>query len=140
MKLIFTFLFFCFHIMSYAQQNSFVVKDFTFFTKKIKIKNQWDNNDELVKVYILKHTVKKLILEYYAYKNEGEDCNNSFWYTGKLNVLNDSIIITTHHFQKTKLDPIEEWSKKIYKVNNNGFINLVYKKVKYYNETEWKNN
>lgn len=78
------------------------------------------------------------MLSYFAYKDEGGDCNNLFWYKECLKVKDNTIIITTHHFQKTGLDPITEWEKKTFTVSKNGEVKLTEHLFKKYGSIEWK--
>lgn len=55
----------------------------------------------------------------------GVDCNNVFKDIGTIEIKKDSLILKTHFTQKGH-DPIPEWEKKIYSVNRNGEVVLVY--------------
>jgi hypothetical protein len=139
-KYITIILFTFFYLNTQAQQKSFVIKNYTFATKEKMVKNEWKTKDKIEEIYLVKKGIKTNVLEYYKYKDEGGDCNNLFWEKGSMQVKHDSIIILTHYFQKTNLDPLPEWNKKIYKINEKGKFTLIFDKVKYYYKTKWVEN
>ena len=59
-------------------------------------------------------------------------------YKEKLKVKDNSIIITTHHFQKTGVDPIAEWERRTFVVSENGEVELTKHLFKKVGSIEWK--
>lgn len=119
----------------FGQTKTFKIHNNTFTIKSEKVSNEWKTKDDLRKVYLN----QQLVLMYYAYKDEGGDCNNLFWDKEWLNVKDNTIVIFTHHFQK-RTDPITEWEKKIFMVSKNGQLKLIKHLYKKYGATDWKEN
>lgn len=125
-------------ISAFAQTEQFKIYDHTFIIKTKKVNNEWETKDDVRELYIKENGAEKLVLTYFAYKDEGGDCNNLFWDKEWLNVKGNTIIVTTHHFQKTGLDPITEWEKRTFTVSKNGKVELTEHLLKKYGSTEWK--
>lgn len=105
-------------------QKKFTVNKQAFFIKNKKADNEWGTKDDVQELYIQQKGKAKLVVTYYAFKDEGGDSNNLFWDKEWLKVKGNTIIITTHHFQKTGIDPITEWEKKTFTVSKNGEVEL----------------
>ena len=127
-----------FPILSNAQNERFTVNNFEFEIESDVVANEWESMDTIQKLYRVEDSDRHYVLEYYPYKDEGGDCNNLFWYKEAMEVDGDSIVFTIHYFQKTGIDPIPEWRKQIYVVNDDGLLILTYDKYKYYNSSEWE--
>ena len=123
--------------MAAAQTKKFTIYRYSFIVKANRIANEWKTKDDVRNLYIKESGREKLVITYYAYKDEGGDCNNVFWDEGKMKVEKNKIIITTHHFQK-RLDPITEWEKKTFTVSKNGEVELTEHLFKKYGQHEWK--
>jgi len=124
--------------VSFAQTKKFKIYDNTFIIKSIKIGNEWNTTDDVRNLYIKGNETEKLVLRYFAYKDEGGDSDNLFWYKEKLKIKGNSMIITTHHFQKTGLDPIAEWERRTFVVSENGEVELTEHLFKKVGSNEWK--
>ncbi|GEM_PF-1258300 len=103
-----------------------------------KIANEWNTKDELKELYLVIKGRKEKVLSYYAYKDEGGDCNNLFWNKASLKIKSDTLIVTVHHFQKTGIDPITEWEQITYRINANGKPELIAHLYKMFGSNEWK--
>ena len=124
--------------IAFGQTKNFKIDNHQFIIKTKTVKNEWETKDIMKDIYIKQNGIEKRVLSYFAYKDEGGDCNNLFWYKEWLKVKDNTIIITTHHFQKTGLDPITEWEKKTFTVSKNGEIELTDQLFKKYGSNEWK--
>ncbi len=124
-------------VLLFSQEREFVIHNTQFTITVDSIKNEWDTYDKRNKLYRKENGKLIYLLTYYAYKDEGGDCNNLFWNEESLEVKNDSLVFLTHYFQHTGLDPIPEWRKQIYLVNPQGRLKLVYDKEKYYHQKKW---
>ena len=82
------------------------------------VDNEWETKDTINTLIRIENGKLQPILKYYIYKDEGGDCNNLFWDKETMVLDGDSLIFTTHYFQKTGIDPIPEWRKQIYQVNS----------------------
>ncbi|MGE9310037.1 hypothetical protein ACLOAU_00200 [Niabella sp. CJ426] len=120
-----------------AQAKTFKINAQSFITQSKKIGNEWNTQDEIRELYILKKGKQQYVLAYYPYKDEGGDCNNLFWTKEWLTVKTNTIIITTRHFQKTGRDPITEWERKTFTVSRNGEVELTEQLYKKYGSKEW---
>ncbi|UIR57339.1 hypothetical protein LZQ00_05855 [Sphingobacterium sp. SRCM116780] len=121
----------------FGQTKIFKVSNQTFIIKNKKVNNEWESKDDARELYIKANGKEKLVLTYYAYKDEGGDCNNLFWDEERLKVQGNKIIITTQHFQK-RMDPITEWEKKTFTVSKNGEVELTAHLFKKLGSHEWK--
>jgi len=121
---------------AFGQIEKISVKNHKFIIKTKIIKNEWETFDTIKIVYSMNKKTMAL-LKYFAYKDEGGDCNNLFWNKGSIETKNDSLILNTYYFQKIGIDPIPEWRKLIYKIDATGKVRLIYDKYRYYNSTEW---
>lgn len=128
----------CSSCLIFGQTKTFKVSNQTFIIKNKKVNNEWETRDEVRNLYIKDNRIEKHVLTYYAYKDEGGDCNNLFWDKEWLKVKGSNIIITTHHFQKTGIDPITEWERKMFAVRKNGEVELTEHLFKKYGSNEWK--
>lgn len=125
-------------VVTFGQTKNFKIHNHQFVIKTKKVNNEWETKNIVKEVYIKENGNEKLILTYFAYKDEGGDSNNLFWYKESLKVKSNTIIITTHHFQKTGLDPITEWEKKTFIVSRNGEVEVTEHLFKKYGSNEWK--
>ena len=119
-------------------QTKFKIATHQYRVESKKIKNEWNTKDEIKELYLVNKGDKEKVLSYYAYKDEGGDCNNLFWDKATLNIKGNSLIVTVHHFQKTGIDPITEWEQITYRVNVNGKPELVAHLYKKFGSNEWK--
>lgn len=103
-----------------------------------KVANEWNTKDEIKTVFLIRKGTKEKILSYYAYKDEGGDCNNLFWNKASIKVRSDTLIVTVHHFQKTGIDPITEWERISYRINSSGKPLMVEHLYKKFGSDEWK--
>lgn len=124
--------------IAFGQAKKIKINQHTFIIKKEKIKNEWDTKDDKRNVYLIENGTEKLVLTYFAYKDEGGDCNNLFWDKEWLEVTNNKFIVTTRHFQKTGLDPITEWEKKTFMVEKDGSLQITKHLYKKAGSHEWK--
>lgn len=120
-----------------AQTKNFKINDQHFVIVPGQEKNEWNTKDQVRDVYRVEGKQRIKLLRYYIYKDEGGDCNNLFWNKERLTIQHDSLVLLTHYFQKTGLDPIPEWRKQIFVVQPNGELQLLYDKYKYYRRSEW---
>lgn len=119
-------------------QSKFKINKNQYRIESKKIANEWNTKDEIKELYLVNKGKKEKVLSYYAYKDEGGDCNNLFWNKATLNIKNDKLIITVQHFQKTGIDPITEWEQITYRVNANGKPELIAHLYKKFGSNEWK--
>lgn len=126
-------------ISVFGQTQTFKISNQTFIIKNKKVSNEWKTKDDVRSLYIKENGKEKLVVTYYAYKDEGGDCNNLFWDKEWLKAKGNTIVITTHHFQK-RSDPITEWEKKTFTVSKNGEVELTEHLFKKHRSTEWKEN
>lgn len=122
-----------------AQVKSMTINSQSFIVKSKKNANEWNTEDHVRELYIIKNGRQQYVLAYYPYKDGGGDCNNLFWTKENMKVKNNTITITTHHFQKTGRDPITEWEKKVFTVSKNGEVELTKQLYKKYGSDQWKN-
>lgn len=120
-----------------GQTENFKIQDIKFAIKTKTVTNEWKTQDILKEVYAIENVNEKLVLSYFAYKDEGGDCNNLFWDKEWMNIKGKKIIVTTHHFQKMS-DPITEWERKTFTINKNREVELTQHLFKKYGSTEWK--
>lgn len=123
-----------------AQIDTIIVNNYEFEVRTDVLENEWGTKDTIQNLYRLESENEKRILMFYKFKDEGGDCNNQFWNRESMEIVGDSILFTTHYFQKTGIDPIPEWRKQIYIVKNDGKLVLTYDKIKYYNGSNWVEN
>jgi hypothetical protein len=124
MKLIQLLLIICFATTSVAQQKSFIINGTSFITTKHSEKNSYDSKDYYLNIYKIVKGKKIFLVKHYTYQY-AVDCNNVFKDIGTVEIKKDSLILTTHYTQKGH-DSIPEWEKKIYKVNQNAKVVLLY--------------
>lgn len=124
---------------SICQTKYIVINHHNFIVKTKKVKNEWNSFDKVKELYRIENGKQIYVLKYYAYKDDGSDCNNVFWSKETMKVKKDSIIFLTEYFQKTNMDPIPEWRKQIYQVKADGHLILIYDKYKYRHNAEWVN-
>jgi hypothetical protein len=124
MKVILLLLMFCFTSMAFAQQKSFIINGTSFITTKHSEKNEYDSKDYYLNIYKIVKGKKTFLFKHYTYQY-AVDCNNVFKDIGTIEIKKDSLILKTHFTQKGH-DPIPDWEKKIYKVNRNAELVLVY--------------
>lgn len=134
-KIVYILIFVIFPIIAYSQENSFSINKHSFKITTSIEDNEWNTQDTIKKLYRLKDGKK--VLHFYTYKDNGGDCNNLFWLKETMTIQGDSLIFTTHYFQKTGIDPIPEWRKQIYIVQDDGVLSPVYDRYKYYDSSEW---
>ena len=108
----------------FAQQKSFIINGTSFITTKHSEKNEYNSKDYYFNIYKIRNGKKLFVAKHYIYQY-GVDCNNVFKDIGTIEIKKDSLILKTHYIQK-RHDPIPEWEKKIYKVNQNGEVVLIY--------------
>lgn len=121
----------------FTQEERIVIDRHSFTIVTSVVGNEWNSTDTLKTLYRIKEGQKERILDFYPYMDEGSDCNNRFWSKESFEVMDDSIQFLTHYFQETGIDPIPEWRKQIYTVNDQGQLNLIYDYYKYYNSNDW---
>lgn len=121
----------------FCQGREFIIHNTVFTITADSVKNEWNTYDKINKLYRKENGKLNYLLTYYTYKDEGGDCNNSFWREETLEIKNDSLVFLTHYYQHTGLDPIPEGRKQIYKVNGQGRLNRVYDKEKYLGRKKW---
>ncbi|MFD2921101.1 hypothetical protein ACFS6H_15350 [Terrimonas rubra] len=124
-------------LILFCQDRQFVIHNTVFTITADSVKNEWNTYDKINKLYRKENGKLNYLLTYYTYRDEGGDCNNSFWHEETLEIKNDSLVFLTHYYQHTGLDPIPEWRKQIYKVSGQGRLNRVYDKEKYYGRKKW---
>lgn len=124
-------------VCSQAQSNFKIGKN-QYRIESKKIANEWNTKDELKELYLVNKGRKEKVLSYYAYKDEGGDCNNLFWNRATINVMSDSLIITVQHFQKTGLDPITQWEQITYRIKADGKAKVIAHLYKMFGSNEWK--
>lgn len=132
---IFSFLLLLISCSTYSQSKTLNVNNQKFRIETRIEDNEWNTQDTIKKLYRLKDGKK--VLHFYTYKDNGGDCNNLFWLKETMAIQGDSLIFTTHYFQKTGIDPIPEWRKQIYIVEDDGVLSPVYDRYKYYDSSEW---
>ncbi len=101
------------------------------------VENEWETRDTLQTIYRLVEGDREPELTFASYLDQGGDCNNLFWMRETIEVNDDELVLTSHYFQKTGMDPIPEWRKRIYTLNTNGEMILNSDKYKYYHSDEW---
>jgi len=126
------------HVFTFAQTKKFKIRNTSFIIKSETVSNEWESKDEVRHLLIRKNGSEKLVLTYFAYKDEGGDCNNLFWYKEWLKVKDKKNILYRHYFQKTGLDPITEWEKKTFTINKNDELELTEHLFKKIGSNEWK--
>lgn len=120
---------------TYSQNKTLDVNNQKFSIETRIIDNEWNTQDTLKS--LMRKSDGKEVLLFYTYKDNGGDCNNLFWTKETLTVEGNKIIVLTHYFQKTGIDPIPEWRKRIFKVEKEGTLIAEYDKLKYYHSSEW---
>lgn len=136
-KLPYILLFFLAPMLSFAQEEPILINNHEFNVVTEIVDNEWETKDTVNILFRNENGQPQQVLKYYSYKDRGGDCNNVFWNTESMEVQGDSVIFTTHFFQKTGIDPIPEWRKQVYLVNAKGELILIYDKLRYYNSTKW---
>ncbi len=117
-----------FPALCFAQSKKLTVRGHTLLLREYTLRSEEDgpgDYDILLKLYRLEKGKPKYLYQHYRYKNEGGDCNNLFWAIGTYDVSGDTLRFTTHHCQKTGLDPIPEWEQKIYTLTAEGNLVLI---------------
>ena len=122
---------------AFAQQKTFSIQQHSFIIKNKKVKNEWETTDEARALCRIVNGRPEQVLTFYAYKDEGGDCNNLFWDREWLKVQGNDIVITTRHFQKRN-DPIPEWERRIYTVRKDGKVVLTTHHYKMGGDKQWK--
>lgn len=123
---------------SVQAQSKFKIGKNQYRIESKRIANDWNTKDELKEPYLVNKSKKEKVLSYYAYKDEGGDCNNLFWNKAMLKIKSDTLIIKVQHFQKTGLDPITEWEKITYRINADGKAEVIAHLYKMFGSNEWK--
>jgi hypothetical protein len=124
-------------VQATAQTEKCVINNHTFEIRTEVVKNEWETQDTVRTLYRLEEGNAMELLKFYAYKDDGGDCNNLFWNKESMRIEGNQLIFTTHYYQKTGIDPIHEWRKQIYKVNTEGKLILTFDKYRYYHSSEW---
>jgi hypothetical protein len=124
MKFIFFLFMLCFVIPSFAQRKTFEINGVQFISTKQSEKNEYGSTDYYLNIYKIVHGKKIFVAKHYTYQY-AVDCNNVFKDIGTIEIKKDSLVLKTHFTQKG-YDPIPEWENKIYCVNRNGKVVLVY--------------
>jgi hypothetical protein len=130
------FLVFLFFIQrGFAQRDTIFIHGVQFITLRQAEKTEYDIKDTLLKFYRLENGNVKYLFSHYLCRY-GADCNNEFRDIGTIQVRHDSIILKTHYLQKRN-DPIPEWRRRIYKVDNEGKLLLLYDKYRQKDSKKW---
>lgn len=124
-------------LLAFGQDSTAVFGKDIFASIEVTEENEWGTTDTLHLLYAELGEVTDPILEYYSFQDQGGDCNNLFWMKESLTFEDNQIILLSHYFQKTGIDPIPEWRKRIYVVNSPGELELIYDRYKYYDSDEW---
>ncbi|XOV65907.1 MAG: hypothetical protein ACFHU9_09750 [Fluviicola sp.] len=124
-------------VVSFGQQCTFYCNDFGFTMKTEIIPNEWGTLDTLQLVYFEAKEEGDPVITIYSYQDQGGDCNNLFWMKESLTVEGTRLVLLSHHFQITGINPIPEWQKRIYVLKNDRSLQLIYDRYKYYGRSEW---
>jgi hypothetical protein len=108
--------------------------DFVITTKSVD--NEFGTIDSLRELYKIENEEFLCQLKFYSYQDEGADCNNEYWCRESLEIMNDSLIINSHYYQAGS-DPIPEWRKQIYRLDDTGGLSLVFDKYRFDWSSEW---
>lgn len=120
-----------------AQLETFRIGGTQFVLETEIVENEWETKDTLQTIYRLSEGDREPELTLATYLDQGGDCNNLFWMRETIEVINDELVLTSHYFQKTGIDPIPEWRKRMYTLNEKGELVLSSDKYKYYHSDEW---
>ena len=120
-----------------SAQDSLRINGHAFVVSTQVVENEWETKDTLNTLSRIENMHPVDILTFYAFKDNGSDCNNAFWSTKTMEIRADSVFFTTHYFQQTGLDPIPEWRKQIYRIDHSGKLHKIFDQYKYYNRNEW---
>ncbi|MCR9170890.1 MAG: hypothetical protein NXI10_00240 [bacterium] len=124
-------------ILSFGQLRTFHCNDVGFKMKTEIISNEWGTLDTLQLVYFEEKEEGDPVFTFYSYQDQGGDCNNLFWMKETLTVEGNQLVLLSHRFQKTGIDPIPEWRKRIYSVKADNSLELIYDRYKYYESSDW---
>lgn len=120
-----------------AQLENLSVGKTQFVLKTEIVENEWETKDTLQTIYRLSEGDREPELTLATYLDQGGDCNNLFWMRETIEVINDELVLTSHYFQKTGIDPIPEWRKRVYAIGEKGEMVLISDKYRYHNSGEW---
>ena len=120
---------------TFGQRDTISINGVKFLTVRQTLRNDYDTNDTLLKLYRLVNGTLRYVFKHYLYKY-GADAENEYKDIGTIQIHADSIILKTHYLQKG-IDPIPEWRKRIYKVTTTGKVILVFDKYKQKNSNIW---
>ncbi|MBC7863684.1 MAG: hypothetical protein IAF38_11965 [Bacteroidia bacterium] len=127
----FIFLFFI-SMSSYGQEIKFhsavdtlSINGFSFVFKVQRSYSEYSPmaKDTVLLIYRLEKGKEKLLVKHFLYMWSA-DCNNVFRDYGKVEINEDKIILTTDYTQQ-RSDPIPDYRKRIYKVNEKGQLILL---------------
>ena len=121
----------------FGQTDSITVNNNLFIITTSVVANEWKTYDTLNQLYRIENEQTFQVLKYYSFKDEGSDCNNSFWDVEKLETTANQFIFTTFYYQKTGIDPIPEKRLQIYEVQADGKLILVFNKYQFHSTNEW---
>lgn len=122
---------------SFGQIEAIKIKTYNFVIKTEVAKNEWNSTDTICKFFRVENKDTVYVLKFFRFEDWGSDCNNSFWINEHFEIQGDSILFITTYLQKTGMDPIPTHRKQIFKVNNEGKLNLIYDRYKYDYSDEW---
>lgn len=118
---------------SFGQSKKINIKGHHFLVRELQVPSEAEGSraqDTLLKFYRIEAGEPIYVHQHYQFKDEGGDCNNQFRDIGSYTISGDTICFTTHHCQKTGLDPITEWEQQVYLVDPKGKLVLIREQYK----------